>query len=109
MGKMIEEEGIDAAFAGMVQDLQQQVADKWAFWKRVVDKEEGVIYQQVEPVLMKPAGMVNKRDQILILKCKDAVTRFEMQRESAMLLDKLSAELEAETGGKKRIVKIVLR
>lgn len=110
-------------FGEMVAGLKKAKADKWQFWKDVVDECENMNYRLAEPVRMQgmrsavktpsPAARVlplgkGETEMTLVLKCRDSVVRFELYREQFELMARLNASLE-RLGKKERIGKIVFR
>lgn len=108
------EKDLAGGFGEMVAGLKKSQADKWQFWKDVVDECENMNYRLAEPVRMQttppqpsPKGREQKQ-MVLVLKCRDSVVRFELYREQFELMARLNESLE-KLGQKERIGKIVFR
>lgn len=87
------------AFKDMMQGLKEKADEKWGFWKKAIAVlgQESEIYKECEPKYL------NKGT--LIVKCNNAVVRYELYREQFMMMEKLNEHLPEG----KKISKIVFR
>lgn len=98
-GSKVSETEVSSTFNEMMQGLKKKADDTWAFWKAgiVVLGTESEIYKECEPKYF------NKG--VLIVKCNNAVVRYELYREQFMMMEKLNEHLPEG----KKISKIVFR
>lgn len=81
---------IAAGFEGFVAEAKEKTAKRWEFWELAMKSMSGndVILNQTEPASLKyalnaPEGMATG---VLIIKCKDSITRYELTREKQAIL-----------------------
>lgn len=110
-GGVDKSEGADivAGFEGMLGELKEKAADKWAFWeKALADLSESpgsFSLSKTEPVVLMPMGKNPAFGQKLIVKCDNAAVRAEMHMHQGSLIEAVNKYLPKD----KQVARIIFR